>query len=469
MDKENNFFVQCVQLVDALLILAGLFLTFPLRNALVPLMDLVPNIKIDVMVVKWTDISVAFFGAIPFLPVILDFFGFYDKMGRVSVCVRIIQLLKALLVCFCGFAVLALVFKFEYQNRSIIAVGITVTCFILLARVISTEMYARWQSVLIEKKPILLIGAGESLIKWKKKIEPKEFEEYSVIDEFDCTSCNCDRLEGVLAINQVEKAIFVTKEAAFSDISKAVAVCEEMGIDACIAADFVNTRITAPKFDRILGVPMLVVRSVPEISWATFGKFVIDKIGAFLLLILSSPAWIVACVGILLSDGRPIFYRQDRAGRFGRPFKMWKFRSMSRDADSKLKQLKLEGKNQMSGPVFKLTKDPRVFPFGAWLRRTSVDELPQLLNVLFGHMSLVGPRPMACYELPDISKTAHRRKLSVKPGITCIWQVEGRNSITDFEEWVELDLKYIDEWSLWLDIKILFKTVLVVLFRKGAS
>ena len=145
---------------------------------------------------------------------------------------------------------------------------------------------------------------------------------------------------------------------------------------------------------------------------------------------------------------------------------MFKFRTMVPDAEAQ--KLVLEAENQMSGPVFKIDNDPRVFKFGGFLRRTSIDELPQLLNVAIGQMSLVGPRPLPVDEVAKIEQSSQRRRLSVKPGITCLWQIGGRNRISDFDEWVALDLEYIDNWSLWLDAKILLKTVPVVLWGAGA-
>lgn len=164
-----------------------------------------------------------------------------------------------------------------------------------------------------------------------------------------------------------------------------------------------------------------------------------------------------------------MFFSQMRAGRYGQPFCMWKFRTMVPNAETMLDQIKEDHGNQMEGPVFKLKHDPRIFPFGALLRKFSVDELPQLWNVLAGDMSLVGPRPLPVYEVDAFSELSHRRRLSVKPGITCEWQAGGRNSITSFEEWVAMDLKYIDNWSLWLDIKILLRTIPAVLLGKGAT
>ena len=146
---------------------------------------------------------------------------------------------------------------------------------------------------------------------------------------------------------------------------------------------------------------------------------------------------------------------------------MFKFRTMCIDAEAK--RAELEAENEMTGPVFKVEKDPRVFKFGDFLRRRSIDELPQLVNVLLGQMSLVGPRPLPVDEVARIEHSSQRRRLSMKPGLTCLWQVGGRNTITSFEEWVELDLRYIDDWSLWLDFKILFQTVPAVLLRRGAK
>jgi len=232
-------------------------------------------------------------------------------------------------------------------------------------------------------------------------------------------------------------------------------------------ADFIQTSIAKPDFDAFAGRPMLVFRSAPEVSWALMIKRGIDFVGALLALIIFAVPMAIVAVLIRISSPGPVIFKQRRAGRYGKPFVMYKFRSMTDDAE--MRRAELEPFNQMTGPVFKVESDPRITPFGRWLRRTSVDELPQLWNVLVGHMSLVGPRPLPVYEVEKFENTAQRRRLSVKPGLTCLWQISGRNQVRDFQDWVRLDLDYIDRWSLALDFKILLRTIPAVILGLGAK
>jgi exopolysaccharide biosynthesis polyprenyl glycosylphosphotransferase len=200
------------------------------------------------------------------------------------------------------------------------------------------------------------------------------------------------------------------------------------------------------------------------------GKAVMDFGGALValvILVVLVPVIPLVALAIRLSSPGPIFFRQQRAGLNGQPFTMLKFRTMVTNAEQ-LKQ-ELAALNEMSGPVFKVTNDPRITPVGRFLRKWSLDELPQFINVLRGEMSLVGPRPLPVDEVRRFDDPAHRRRLSVKPGLTCLWQVSGRNNVTDFREWVRLDLEYIDNWSLWLDVKILARTVPAVFAGTGAK
>ena len=237
-------------------------------------------------------------------------------------------------------------------------------------------------------------------------------------------------------------------------------------MEAWIVADFIRTSIARPDFDIFGTRPMLVFRTTPEISWALLVKDFVDRVVALACLIVTAPLLLTIALLIRMTSPGPIIFRQDRSGKNGRPFRMYKFRSMRSDAE--MQRDELVRFNVMRGPVFKLDVDPRVTPIGKILRKTSLDELPQLLNVLKGEMSLVGPRPLPIYEVEKFESTSQRRRLSMKPGLTCLWQVSGRNNVNDFAEWVKLDLDYIDHWSLWLDLKILLRTIPVVLFGSGA-
>ena len=194
-------------------------------------------------------------------------------------------------------------------------------------------------------------------------------------------------------------------------------------------------------------------------------KRAIDIIGAGSGLLLLSPIIVIVACAIKFTSKGPIFFSQKRVGKNGELFDMYKFRSMVVNAEE-LKE-KLANQNEMSGPMFKMKDDPRVTKVGKFIRKTSLDELPQLWNVLKGDMSLVGPRPSLPKEVAQFEKWMYKR-LSVKPGLTCFWQVSGRNNI-DFEDWMKLDIKYVDERNIWIDIKLIFKTVLVLFGDKNAS
>ena len=194
-------------------------------------------------------------------------------------------------------------------------------------------------------------------------------------------------------------------------------------------------------------------------------KRAIDIIGAGSGLLLLSPVIVIVACAIKFTSKGPIFFSQKRVGKNGELFDMYNFRSMVVNAEE-LKE-KLAHQNEMSGPMFKMKDDPRVTKVGKFIRKTSLDELPQLWNVLKGDMSLVGPRPSLPKEVAQFEKWMYKR-LSVKPGLTCFWQVSGRNNI-DFEDWMKLDIKYVDERNIWIDIKLIFKTVLVLFGDKNAS
>ncbi len=196
-----------------------------------------------------------------------------------------------------------------------------------------------------------------------------------------------------------------------------------------------------------------------------FFKRSIDIVCSLCGLVLLSPILLIIMVLIKLESKGPVIFSQERVGRYGNKFKMYKFRSMVVNAEEL--KAKLAAQNEMSGPMFKMKDDPRVTKVGKFIRKTSLDEIPQLVNVLKGDMSLVGPRPSLPKEVEQFEHWMHKRH-EVKPGLTCYWQVSGRNNI-DFEEWMKLDVKYVEERSLWVDIKLIFKTIFVLFGDKNAS
>ncbi len=274
-----------------------------------------------------------------------------------------------------------------------------------------------------------------------------------------------DGLAELISDNQVDYVVIATENGDLPLTRHAFAIAEEMGVTVCFMSDFYFHPISKAAPSTFIDLPAVVYSSEPDDRIQLTLKEGIDWLGGLVGVILSIPVGLVTALMIKLEDGGPIFFKQIRSGKNGKPFTMYKFRTMVTNAE-KLKE-KLKDQNEMSGPVFKITNDPRITRIGAFLRKTSIDELPQFLNVIRRDMSLVGPRPPLPKEVSQYDRW-QRRKLSVRPGLTCLWQVNGRNQI-DFEDWMRLDLEYIDNWSLWLDTKILLKTVPAVFKSDGAS
>jgi exopolysaccharide biosynthesis polyprenyl glycosylphosphotransferase len=218
--------------------------------------------------------------------------------------------------------------------------------------------------------------------------------------------------------------------------------------------------------EELEGIPLLTFTNTPGAPFPIFIKRLVDLTVSVAGLVVLSPLLLLAALLIKLSSQGPVLFRQTRCGLNGRHFTLLKFRTMYLGAEEKLDEV--AHLNVVNGPAFKARRDPRVTPLGRFLRRLSIDELPQLANVLVGHMSLVGPRPPLPEEVTRYERWQLRR-LSMKPGITGLWQVSGRAGLDDFNRWIALDLAYIDQWSLWLDCKIMLKTVPAVLLAQGAS
>ena len=264
----------------------------------------------------------------------------------------------------------------------------------------------------------------------------------------------------------VDEIIFLGSQRKNVDEFEAlVELCQDLGIRIRVATDFLLNLTSEVSLEYLETLPMLTFSTVPDSTLGILAKRVVDVLVASVLLLLFSPFALITGVFIKLTSSGPIFYTQVRCGLYGRKFRLAKFRTMIDGAEDKLWEIR--HLNEMGGPVFKMRNDPRVTSLGRVLRKFSVDEVPQVWNVLKGEMSIVGPRAPLPEEVRHYT-TKQRRRLSVKPGITCLWQVSGRNDI-DFNKWMELDLEYIDNWSFWLDIRIMLKTIPAVFTARGAS
>jgi exopolysaccharide biosynthesis polyprenyl glycosylphosphotransferase len=272
------------------------------------------------------------------------------------------------------------------------------------------------------------------------------------------------QLGQVLDDNVADEVIFAVPQERLSSIEAAVRLCEEQGVGVRICLDLFHGDLESFSLSDLDGLPVLSRSRVPSDEIALAGKRAFDIVSSAVAILLFSPILIATAIAIRVESPGPIFFRQRRVGRNGRPFTMLKFRSMHANAEARLEALRVL--NEAKGPVFKMRNDPRITAVGRFIRRTSIDELPQFLNVLSGEMSIVGPRPPIPAEVRQY-KRWQRRRLSVKPGITCTWQISGRSNI-DFDQWMELDLAYIDQWSLWKDIQICLKTIPAVFTARGA-
>jgi exopolysaccharide biosynthesis polyprenyl glycosylphosphotransferase len=284
------------------------------------------------------------------------------------------------------------------------------------------------------------------------------FDGHQVLGTYD----DFPRLAQDLILDQVVIAVPLEEFALLRGV---FAECDEVGLRVLVLSDWFLSGTSRLGLARLGSSPAVALAPTFEHEWQLFGKRVMDVVVSAIGLIVLAPVFLVIAIAIKCTSEGSVFYTWRVVGFNRRPFVSYKFRTMYPDADQVKKTL--EPFNEMKGPVFKMKNDDRVTPVGRFLRKFSLDELPQLYSVLKGDMSLVGPRPPLVTEVPRF-ESWHRRKLSIKPGITCLWQIKGRSSITDFDEWVKLDLEYIDSWSLWLDVKILLRTIPAVLFARGA-
>lgn len=404
----------------------------------------------------------------PFGPFLLELQGFYNHPLEKTIWKSLGEMAAAGFWLFLMLGAAVIFLRLDVPSRSVLILFVLMAPVVLLARErASTWMYSRRLKQGASGERIVLAGEPERMKELVAGFTAAQRMELNVVEQIDIEKQGVAALVEALHLHGVGRVVLAFKRMELEKVQRAIEACEIEGVEAWLNADFIHTSVAKPSYDLLGKRPMLVFRASPDLSWAMLVKACMDRMGAFVGIVLAVPLAVVVAIIIKSTSPGPVFFRQKRAGLHGRPFEMWKFRTMVEDAEGRREEL--VAFNVMQGPVFKVEDDPRITHFGRWLRRTSLDELPQLYNVLRGEMSLVGPRPLPVYEVEKFESAAYRRRLSMKPGLTCLWQIKGRNQVTNFQDWIRMDLEYIDNWSIPLDIAILIRTIPAVVFGIGAK
>lgn len=464
--RARQIRTQVHQLVDACVFAASFWIAYALRGdpTIIALLKLpvIDETTLDAEKLIWL-----YAALIPAAPLVLESQGFYSRPPLGSRLATLWPLFKGCVITTVGLVLAMYALHFVTPRVMMVFFGLISFTLVFakeeLVRLVLHSPMAQSQF----KRRFILVGTAREIIRIRKDLQSHTSEGVEITAELDLVETPVQQIVKLLHDHSIFGVILSAKHTNFEQVEYVIRACELEGVEVWLIADFFSTEISRTTLDDLLGRPLLIFRTAPEASWQALSKQLLDFTGALVLLILLSPLFLAIAIAIKLTMPGPVFFRQQRSGLSGAPFTLFKFRTMVTNAEQF--QHELAAMNEMTGPVFKVTNDPRVTATGKLLRKYSLDELPQLWNVLRGEMSLVGPRPLPVDEVKRFDNLAHRRRLSVKPGLTCLWQISGRNQISDFKEWVRLDLEYIDNWSLWLDLKILVLTVPVVVRGTGAK
>jgi exopolysaccharide biosynthesis polyprenyl glycosylphosphotransferase len=409
-------------------------------------------------------------------------FGLYSSKrlsGRRAVA---LDVFKAATVGTLFFLLAAVVFHIIAMTRTFLLVFWATTALSTsLARLVLRSLLERIRLHRRNLRNMLIVGTNARVVEFVRCIAARPELGYQILgfvdqpwagcEEFRQSGysvvCDIDHLAEYLRSSVVDEVVMALPLKSLHAHSAHVArVCEEQGIITRVLSDLFDLKVARSRVDELEGTSLITHYTGHVEGWPVVAKRVLDILISASLLVLLAPVMLVVTAFLKLTSPGPVLFAQHRLGFNKRRFKIYKFRTMVPDAEKKMHEI--EHLNEVSGPVFKIKNDPRITLIGRFLRKTSIDELPQLFNVLKGDMSLVGPRPLPVRDYEGFNEDWQRRRFSVRPGITCLWQIAGRSSIP-FEKWMQLDLQYIDDWSLRLDLEILLRTIPAVLRGSGAA
>lgn len=412
---------------------------------------------------------------------IFSWCGFFQSKRLSSQTSLVADAARATTLAVIALMVLAKLFMITMVSpRFILIFWILSSTLIVVARIAIRHLLGKIRLRGHDLRHVLIVGTNSRAVEFARRIESKPELGYRVLgfvdddwpgqQEFLASGyklcCKREGLSEYLRRNVIDEvALYLPLRSFYEHAAQVAAQCEQHGIIVRFASDIFNLKIARPLAADLEEDPHIYVSSGMPDGWPILIKRALDIAISLAFLLLLTPVFAVVALLIRFESKGTVLFRQERIGLNKRRFLIYKFRTMVEGADKM--QAELETLNEVSGPVFKIKNDPRRTRIGGFLRRTSIDELPQLFNVLKGDMSLVGPRPLPVRDYEGFNEDWQRRRFSVRPGITCLWQVNGRSSIS-FEKWMLLDLQYLDEWSLWLDLKILAHTIPVVLKGSGA-
>ncbi|MCP4676247.1 MAG: exopolysaccharide biosynthesis polyprenyl glycosylphosphotransferase [Deltaproteobacteria bacterium] len=474
--RRNKALRKIIYVFDGVIVVLSLVLAFVLHTYL---RDMVPFLKATPSLNEYLVVAVFTLPLWLFLVPVFRLQQVFERLWTVTqIAIQLIKLHLAALV----ILTFVLFLTQTVVNRSLVSLFLICTFMLMFIErtILGLRLRYTWRHGHARPRMILAGKPDETmsgfLLQIKtKQLKPEIIGRISVSDSQDQNVDSFEELPPLLGkIDSIEQLLHETSadQVLFfppfnnpADAASALNVCENLGVSARFAIDLSQPGLATPRIVSLYDYPFITFEAAPKTHEHHAIKHGLDAVLAAVGLVLLSPLFLFVSLLVLVSMGRPVFFSQERAGQFGRKFRMLKFRTMRKGAEKE--QDNLLDENEMSGPVFKITDDPRVTPLGRFLRRSSIDELPQLVNVLRGTMSLVGPRPLPIVEQQKIYGW-HRRRLSMRPGITGLWQVSGRNNI-DFTKWMKLDLKYVDEWSLGLDALLLLKTIRAVISKTGAN